>query len=96
MLTGNTVAGLTGNSGPWSYQFSSPTSITFDPYGYMYVLDTGNSRIQKWLPGAAYGTTVVAVTMSSPYGLQTDRLGNLVVADTSYHRIISFSMTCRK
>jgi len=96
MVTGNTVAGSTGNSGPWSYQFSSPTSITLDPYGYMYVLDTGNSRIQKWYPGAAYGTTVVSVTMNSPYGLQTDRLGNLVVADTNYHRIISFSMTCRK
>jgi hypothetical protein len=75
---------------------NNPTSIVVDPYGYMYILDTGNLRIQKWYPGAPYGVTIVAATMSSPYGLQVDRLGNLVVADTSYHRVISFSISCRK
>ncbi len=62
----------------------------------MYVLDTGNARIQRWIPGGSYGITVAASPMSSPHGMQVDRLGNLVVADTSYHRIISFGITCRK
>ncbi|CAF2697913.1 unnamed protein product [Rotaria sp. Silwood2] len=91
---GITVAGTTGSSGPWSYQFSNPTAITFDIYGYMYVLDTGNNRVQKWFPGAIYGTTVISTTMSTPYGMTFDRLGNIFIADTSFHRILSFSLTC--
>ncbi len=93
---GSTVAGTTGTSGSWSYLLSSPTSMTFDPYGYMYIMDYGNARIQKWYPGASYGTTVVSATMNLPIGMRIDRLGNFFVADTSYHRIVSFGITCRK
>ncbi len=95
-LSGVTVAGVTGTSGSYSYLFTSPTAIAFDPYGYMYVLDSGNARVQRWLPGGSYGTTVASSTMNSPNGMQIDRLGNIAIADTSYHRIISFAMTCRK
>lgn len=91
-----TVAGSTSNAGPWSYQFNSPTAITFDSNGYMYILDYNNNRIQKWYPGASYGSTVASGTMNLPVGFRFDRLGNLVVADTSNHRIISFSLVCRK
>ncbi|CAF0947181.1 unnamed protein product [Rotaria sordida] len=91
---GFTVAGSTSDSGPWSYQFNSPTSITFDPYGYMYILDSNNNRVQKWYPGSSYGVTVALGSMNLPIGMTFDRLGNLVVADTSYHRIISFTLLC--
>ncbi|CAF4516191.1 unnamed protein product, partial [Rotaria socialis] len=94
-ISGTTVAGTTGSAGPWPYQFSSPTSIAFDQYGYMYILDQGNSRVQKWFPGATYGTTVISASMSSPYGMRIDRLGNFFIADTSYQRILSFSLLCR-
>ncbi|CAF1562543.1 unnamed protein product, partial [Rotaria magnacalcarata] len=93
-ISGTTVAGTTGSAGPWSYQFSSPTSIAFDQYGYMYILDQGNNRVQKWFPGATYGTTVISASMSSPYGMRMDRLGNFFIADTSYQRILSFSLLC--
>ena len=93
---GVTVAGSTSDSGPWSYQFSSPTAITMDIFGYLYILDYGNARVQKWLPGASYGTTVVAASMSGPVGMRFDRSSNLIIADTSYHRMLSFAMTCRK
>lgn len=91
-----TVAGSTSNAGPWSYQFNNPTSIAFDMYGYMYIVDYSNNRIQKWYPGASYGTTVAIGSMNLPRGLRFDRLANLVVADTAYNRIISFSLVCRK
>lgn len=94
--TGSVVAGSTSDPGPWSYQLNSPTALTMDQYGYLYVLDSVNDRVQKWLPFAPFGTTVVATTMSTPLGMQFDTLGNLVIADTSYHRIISFGITCRK
>lgn len=93
---GNTIAGQSGISGSWSYQFNLPTSIMFDQYGFMYVLDSGNSRIQKWTIGMNYGITIISATMSSPLGMQFDFSNNIVVADTSYHRIISFSNLCRK
>lgn len=66
---GSTVAGSTSDAGSWSYQFNSPTSITFDSYGYMYVVDYNNARIQRWYPGASYGTTVASGTMNLPTGL---------------------------
>ena len=95
-ITGTTVAGSTSDSGPWSYQFSNPTAITFDQSGYMYVLDYSNDRIQKWLPGASFGVTVAATNLGNPRGMRFDRLSNIVVADTTYDRILSFSILCRK
>ena len=62
----------------------------------MYVLDSSNDRVQKWMPGASFGITVAATTLASPLGMQFDTLGNLVIADTSYHRILSFGIVCRK
>lgn len=61
----------------------------------MYVLDSGNSRVQKWFPGSTYGQSVVSATMSNPSGLHLDLSANLVIADRSYHRIISFGLVCR-
>jgi hypothetical protein len=68
----------------------------FDQYGYMYILDQGNSRIQKWFPGMTYGITVVSATMSGPLGMQFDLSNNIIVADTSYQRVIAFDNICRK
>ena len=91
-----TVAGSTSDPGPWAYQLSSPTSITIDPYGFLYIMDTANERIQKWQPGALFGVTVVAAVMSNPYGMAMDPLGNFFIADTSNERVISFGLLCRK
>ncbi|CAF3042616.1 unnamed protein product [Rotaria socialis] len=92
---GTLVAGQSGVSGPWAYLFTNPTALAFDQYGYMYVMDTGNKRIQRWWPGASYGTTVASsTTMNRPYGLSISTTGNLVVADTSNHRVISFAAVC--
>src|ERR1700678_3617821 len=93
---GTTVAGSTGNSGPWAYQLSSPTAITLDQYGYIYILDYNNDRVQKWWPAASYGTTVAAATMGNPYGLALDTLGNMYVCDTTNHRVLKFGLLCRK
>lgn len=91
-----TVAGSTSDPGPWPYQLNNPTSILIDPYGFLYILDFTNERIQKWLPGALFGTTVAAADMWNPCGMAMDPLGNFYVADTSFERIISFGLLCRK
>ena len=93
---GTTIAGQSGVAGSWSYQFSSPTAITFDQYGNMYVMDAGNNRIQRWWPGSTYGITVVSASLSTPKGMTIDPLGDLLVADEYYHRVVSFAVVCRK
>lgn len=94
--TGITVAGSTSDPGPWSYQFSSPTAIAFDPYGFMYVLDFGNARVQKWSQGASFGSTVIGAALSNPTGMRFDRLGNIVICDTNNQRVLFFGLLCRK
>lgn len=95
--TGVTVAGQTGIAGSFADQFSSPTSITLDQFGNLYVVDSGNDRVQQWPPGATFGTTVVAASsLSNPRGIAFDPSGNMVIADYSNHRIIRFAVTCRE
>ena len=91
-----TVAGESGTAGQWSYQFNSPTAISFDSYGQMYILDNGNSRIQKWTLGMTFGITVVSGSLSNPLGMHWDFSNNFFVADSSNHRIVNFNLLCRK
>lgn len=93
---GVTVAGTSNDAGSWSYQLNNPTAILLDQQGWLYILDYSNSRVQKWWPGATYGTTVVSSPMSNPMNMKFDRSGAIVIADTYNHRIISFGLTCRK
>lgn len=95
-MSGILVAGTTSDPGSWSYQFSSPTAIILDPYGYLYVLDTGNNRIQKWWPGSTFGTTVLAGSYATPLSMILDRANSLVIVDTNNHRIVSYGVLCRK
>lgn len=62
----------------------------------MYILDAGNSRIQKWSIGMTYGITIISATLSTPLGMHWDFSNNFYVADTSAHRIITFNLLCRK
>ena len=94
-VVGTTVAGTSGVSGVWSYLFDGPAYITGDQYGFLYIVDAANKRVQKWFPGARYGTTVVAASsMNLPRGMRFDPSGNLVLADHNMHRILSFGLIC--
>lgn len=95
-VNGTAIAGETGVAGAWSYQFNFPTAITFDQFGNMFVMDSGNNRIQRWSPSSTYGVTVASGAMSNPRGMSFDTSGNLLVADLSNHRIVSFPVSCRK
>jgi hypothetical protein len=59
-VNATTVAGssiLGGGSTSQTLQY--PTDVFIDTIGAIYVADSSNYRVQKWLPGASNGTTVV-------------------------------------
>jgi len=91
---GTTVAGGNG-PGSLANQLSSPFGVAVDGSGNVYVADRGNSRVQKWAPGATSGTTVAggngagsgANQLNNPSGVAVDASGNVYVADEQNHRI---------
>lgn len=84
-------------TGSWSYLLNYPSWVIYDQYNYLYIVDAGNTRVQRWVPGASYGTTVAAASsMVNPRGLSFDPFGGIVVADYDVQRVISFSMSCCK
>ena len=89
------MAENTGDAGPYAYQLNNPTAISMDSFGYLYILDSGNSRIQRWFPQSTYGTTVVLSSISTPLSMKIDPRRNLVTIDTYNYRVLSFAMTCR-
>jgi sugar lactone lactonase YvrE len=66
----------------------------------LYVADTGNHRIQKWLPGATSGITVAGQSgvpgnglnqLNSPTTLIVDTSGNMFISDNRNNRIMRWS-----
>lgn len=78
-VNGITVAGGQGN-GSAPNQLSRPLSISLDAGGNLYIADEGNSRIQKWAPGASAGVTVASIYSTVVF---TDANGNIYVSDNN-------------
>ncbi|CAF1430342.1 unnamed protein product [Adineta steineri] len=101
-ITGMVVAGGNGEhqesprelNGP--RQLREPTYIAVDSEGTIYVSDTGNCRVMKWMRGAKQGVIVVSdwsyithsVTSFYPQGLAVDNQGTVYIADWSKYAII--------
>lgn len=88
---------LDGNAGV--ARFDTPSGLTFDHSGDLYVADTGNDAIRRVAPdgsvttlagghgtGAADGRASEA-RFNGPLGVAVDAQGNVYVADTYNHRI---------
>ena len=66
----------------------------------MYIVDRGNDRIQKWVPGASEGTTVAggngdgsaANQLSNPRYIALDASGNMYIGDTGNNRIQKWTL----
>ena len=56
--TGITVAGVTGVPGTDSDKLKQPNGLAFDWSYALYIADSGNSRVQRYLQGASNGATV--------------------------------------
>jgi DNA-binding beta-propeller fold protein YncE len=99
--TNNTtvIAGQTDQSGSMSNQLNSPQGIHIDPiHGTLYVADSKNNRVQKWLKDAQDGITLAgsisgdagndSASFSDPISVTIDEVTNILyVADFNNGRI---------
>jgi hypothetical protein len=82
-----------GSKGTGEGQFSSPTAIALDPTtGDLAVTDTGNNRVEEFLPAGTYVAKFGAKgtgteDFESPKGISVSSAGSLNVADTSNNRV---------
>ncbi len=79
---------------PW--YFIQPTGISMDPDGYLYILDSMNSRVLKFTEDGYLVTQwgkegTSAGEFDSPQGVTVDDNGYVYVADTDSHRIQKFT-----
>jgi uncharacterized protein (TIGR03663 family) len=75
--------------------FYGPRSVVVGQDGNLYVVDTGNKRVQSFTPGGDFvaqygGSGVVEGRFDEPVGLAQDAGGNWFVADTWNRRIQKF------
>jgi hypothetical protein len=68
-LAGTGTAGYSGDGGlATAAKLSSPAGVTVDDAGNVYVADTGNNVVRKFLPGGAISTVAGVQTLSANSG----------------------------
>ena len=70
-----------GTAGSALGQFNNPQGVTLDSSGNIYVVDTGNNRIQKFDSSGVYQSQVGP--FSNPTSLIVDSSGNIYVSNSS-------------
>jgi sugar lactone lactonase YvrE len=101
-VAGSGIDGFSGDGGSASQAtLSSPSGITVDTAGNLYIADKGNHRIRKVATDGSISTvagsgidgfvgdngSAIEVGLYGPSGVAVDAGGNLYIADTQNHRI---------
>lgn len=87
-----------GRYGNQTSSFNNPGDLAVDNEGNIWVVDTENSRVQKFAPDGAHLLTLGNQAgaekgqFSKPRGIAIDNAGFVYVADTWNHRIQKFSL----
>jgi streptogramin lyase len=91
MSTGSPVYSITigtGIAGSGSDQFNSPYRIAVYGNNHLYVVDTGNNRIQHCIySGATWSCITLDSGLNNPLGIAVDSSNNVYISDTNNGRI---------
>ncbi len=81
-----------GGPGSVEGRFATPRATAWDPRGFLYVVDK-TARIQKFDADGKFilKWSTPASEKGRPTGMIVDGKGELLVADTHYHRILRYS-----
>jgi sugar lactone lactonase YvrE len=87
-----------GEPGSGDGQFNSPRQVALDGFGYFYVADAGNNRIQKFAADdvfvSKWGSNGSGDgQFAFPSGIAVDSSGYVYVADTNNNRVQEFRIT---
>jgi len=86
------VTAFKGGQGSGKCQFDNPRGLAVDRGGNIFVADTNNARIQKFLPNGTFVTSIGTKgkgpgQLGAPNGIAISRTGKLYVADAGNHRV---------
>lgn len=84
--------GQWGEYGSGDGQFDTPDGLVIDSQGYIYILDTNNSRIQRFDSSTTYVSQAGEAgphpgQLHLPQGLAVDSSDNFYIADTGNYRV---------
>ncbi|CAF1147652.1 unnamed protein product [Adineta steineri] len=102
-VNSSTALTVCGSYGSNSNQFISPKGLFVDTTANntLYVVDSGNHRVQMWLPGATSGITVAGITgyygtglnqLWNPLAVVVDSNQNMYIADVKNNRILQWKV----
>jgi len=100
---GTIVAGGNGKGNQLN-QLNEPTYIFVDREETVYISDSGNHRVMKWLKYASEGIVVAGghgqgnnlKQLDCPQGLLLNEIGDIYVADSENHRIMCWSLGAKE
>ncbi len=81
-------SGLTGKTTFLAGGFSLPRGVAVDSFGYVYVADTGNDRIQKF---NSSGKLISSWTANSPVSVDVDISGAVYVLDSENGLVLKYA-----
>ncbi|CAF1484101.1 unnamed protein product [Adineta steineri] len=92
------VAGTPGVAGSNSTLLNQPMGIKIDSYLNMFVVDSGNHRVQMFCANNQTGITIVgtgvagssAMQLNGPRGIAFDSAMNMYIGDFNNHRVQKF------
>ncbi|CAF4184515.1 unnamed protein product, partial [Adineta steineri] len=102
-VNSSTALTVCGSYGSNSNQFINPKGLFVDTVAgnTLYVVDTGNHRVQMWPPGATSGITVAGLTgyygaglnqLWNPLAIVVDSNQNMYIADVTNARILQWKV----
>jgi hypothetical protein len=80
--------GETGVSGNDGSHFNQPLRIAVDSSNHLYVVDSGNGRVQKCIESSGWTCSTFVGGLNQPNGISLDSSNNVYIADTMNGRIL--------